>query len=225
MPLPTEYATFPRRESRSRFVADRFAPYLRGSVLDVGCFEAPLRDILKDGSYTGVDIAGRPDIELDLESVERLPFDDGSFDTVICVEVLEHLDNLHAMFDELVRVASRDIIISLPNCWNTARRRLEKGRGKIAHLGLPVERPVNRHKWFFNTAEARDFVRAKADEQGVVIEELFTTEKPRSAILRGLRKLRYPGERYQNLFTHTIWVRLRKPESGLSEAGRASSTP
>ena len=214
MALPTEYIEFPTREARSVFVAERFDRYLHGTVLDVGCFEAPLRDLLEDASYTGVDIAGRPDIELNLETVERLPFDDGSFDTVTCIEVLEHLDNLHDMFAELVRVSARHVIISLPNCWNTARRRLEQGRGKIAHLGLPVERPVNRHKWFFNTAEARDFLRATAKEQGVVIEELFTTEKPRSPLLRGVRKIRYPGERYQNLFTHTIWVLLRKERSG-----------
>ncbi|MFH1144533.1 MAG: methyltransferase domain-containing protein [Candidatus Eisenbacteria bacterium] len=64
----------------------------------------PLRDILGVASYVGVDIAGRPDIELNLEKAERLPFDDDAFDTVLCADVLEHLDNLHAIFDELVRV-------------------------------------------------------------------------------------------------------------------------
>jgi len=211
MPLPTAYIVFSSREHRSRFVAGRFAAYLRGSVLDVGCYEAPLRDTLGAASYVGVDIAGRPDIRLNLEDIERLPFDDDAFDTVLCADVLEHLDNLHAIFDELVRVSRRHVIVSLPNCWNIARQRIEKGAGCIAHSGLPPDRPLDRHKWFFNLAEARDFFHAKAERLGLEVEDMFVTEKPRSPILRTLRKILYPGERYQNRYSCTIWTVLRKP--------------
>src|SRR5688572_23346458 len=101
--LRTELATFSERRSRSEFVARRFAPYLPESVLDVGCYEAPLRDLLKGARYVGVDMAGKPDITLDLDSGAPLPFGDGEFRTVLCIEVLEHLEHLHAMFGELVR--------------------------------------------------------------------------------------------------------------------------
>jgi SAM-dependent methyltransferase len=217
MPLPTVYVAFSSRESRSRFVASRFAGYLRGSVLDVGCFEAPLRNLLSAGSYVGIDIAGRPDMKLNLEDAERLPFDDDAFDTVLCIDVLEHLDNLHAVFAELVRVSSKHVIVSLPNCWGSARLRIERGTGDIAHYGLPPQRPPDRHKWFFNLAEARDFLRAKAEELGVEVEDLFATEKPRSPILRTLRRIRYPGGRYQNRYSRTVWAVLRKPPQGAAE--------
>ena len=36
--------------------------------------------------------------------VSRLPFEDGSFDQVVCTEVLEHVDNDRAVLAELVRV-------------------------------------------------------------------------------------------------------------------------
>ncbi|MFH1501848.1 MAG: methyltransferase domain-containing protein [Candidatus Eisenbacteria bacterium] len=69
-------------------------------------------------------------MQLNIEEAERLPFADDSFDTALCVDVLEHLDDLHAMFAELVRVSGRRVIVSLPNCWNVARRRIERGGGR-----------------------------------------------------------------------------------------------
>jgi 2-polyprenyl-3-methyl-5-hydroxy-6-metoxy-1,4-benzoquinol methylase len=111
MHLHTEYVAFPARQDRSAFVARRFAEYLNGSVLDVGCYEAPLREILGSVSYTGIDVVGRPDIEVNLEKAERLPFEDSAFRCVLCIDVLEHLDNLHAVFAELVRVAQCHVIV------------------------------------------------------------------------------------------------------------------
>ena len=67
MGIPTEYVAFSSRASRSDFVAHRFADYLQGSILDVGCDQAPLHGIFRS-SYTGIDIAGKPDIKIDLST-------------------------------------------------------------------------------------------------------------------------------------------------------------
>lgn len=211
MGLSTVYINFPSRESRSQFVASRFNKYLDTSVLDVGCFEAPLRDLLPAVSYTGIDIAGRPDLVVDLERIDRLPFAKNAFTCVLCIDVLEHLDNLHAIFAELVRVSARFIIVSFPNCWCDARRPLERGKGHFGHYGLPLHEPDDRHKWFFNFTEARRFIEGKAEELHLSIEEMFIVEKPRKRILRLLRRLRYPGDRYHNRYSRTLWIVLGKP--------------
>ncbi|MDD5706673.1 MAG: methyltransferase domain-containing protein [Kiritimatiellae bacterium] len=210
MSLPSIGIAFPTRLSRSEFVSRRFAPYLRDTVLDVGCFEAPLRDLLKSVKYTGVDFAGRPDIQLNLETTTRLPFDDGAFTCVLCIDVLEHLDNLHAVFDELVRVSGRYVIVSLPNCWCDARRAIERGKGQFAHYGLPAERPPDRHKWFFNLDEANRFLEARAAAAGLSLAERFVAEKPRAAPIRLWRRLLYPGWRYLNRYGRTLWAVLEK---------------
>lgn len=70
------FASFTTREIRSRFIHARFAAYPKESVLDVGCFNGPLRTLLGPATYVGVDIEGNPDITLDMEKVERLPFND-----------------------------------------------------------------------------------------------------------------------------------------------------
>lgn len=210
--MDVEYIAFTTRADRARYVAERFRPCLTGRVLDVGCDEAVLRDLLPGVRYTGVDIGGKPDIPLDLEKTARLPFDDRAFDGVVCTDVLEHIENLHAMFEELVRVSAKHLVLSLPNCWVGARRPIGRGRGSFAHYGLPDEKPMDRHKWFFNLTDAEQFVRVQAERLGLGIRELFATEKPRSTATRLLRRLRYPGQAdYLNRYAHTLWVRFERP--------------
>lgn len=95
---------FNERLARSNFLFEQYRSAFEHSVLDVGCYEAPIRKMVSDPSlYTGIDIVGVPDIEVDLERCAQLPFEDKSFHTVICIEVLEHLDRLHHILSELFR--------------------------------------------------------------------------------------------------------------------------
>lgn len=212
MILPIDRALFRVRANRTEYLVQHFGGYLGSKVLDIGCDRGLLRALLPESSsYTGVDIAGEPDISLDLEKVERLPFNDDEFDTVVCTDVLEHLDNIHRIFSELVRVSSRYLIISLPNNWASARRAIARGSGQVCHYGLPATPPQDRHKWFFNLAEAREFLEAQADSLSLTIVEKRVTEKPRSAVIRGmLRLLSGSKERYLNRYAHTLWVVLEK---------------
>jgi len=203
--MNTEYVKFPERADRTVYIAKRFAAYLKGSVLDVGCYEAPLRKLLVDTPYTGVDMVGDPDITLNLEDCERLPFEDNSFECVLCIEVLEHLDTLHRMFGELFRVARRHVIVSLPNCWSDARRPIERGKGHFGHYALPIDAPLDRHKWFFSFTEARDFLEGQARQRGVQIADMFGTERPRNGLQCALRRLIFPGDRYLNRYAQNIW--------------------
>ena len=157
-----------------------------------------------------MDVDGNPDLKLDLGKIERLPFEDGAFKCVICIDVLEHLDNLHVIFDEIVRVSREYAIISLPNCWSDARQPIGRGKGRIGHYGLPLQPPQDRHKWFFSLTEARQFLEGKAEGLGLKVEKMFITEKPRNSLVRLLRKIRYPGFRYHNRYSRTLWVVLGK---------------
>lgn len=208
--MDIEQISFETRQARSEYVAKRFAGVLQGKVLDVGCFEAPLRKLLTGCEYFGVDIAGNPDMFLNLDTADALPFADGSYDCVMCIEVLEHLENLHHIFDELARISRRDVLVSLPNCWRDARVPIERGRGSFAHYGLPIDKPLDRHRWFFSHVEARDFLLAKAVRHGLEVKEMFVTEQERPALLRLLRRLRYPGDKYLNRYSQTTWVMLSK---------------
>lgn len=84
-------------------------------VLDVGCGNAVFTQWLRHraAEVFGLDHNlshiryGRqhyPDLHLAVASGEALPFADHSFDTVVCSEVLEHVDNDHALLEEIQRV-------------------------------------------------------------------------------------------------------------------------
>jgi SAM-dependent methyltransferase len=206
MTIPVVPAWFSHRLDRSHFIAGHLRKYVSGRVLDVGCDEAHLRSLVPGIEYTGIDVGGEPDLRVDLEAAERLPFGERAFDTVLCSDVLEHLDSLHRVFAELVRVTGRWLVISLPNNWTNARRPIERGKGSFAFYGLPAEKPQDRHKWFFGLTEARDFFYAQEKRFPIRVVECFANEKRRPAIVVALRRLRYPGLRYLNRYAHTLWA-------------------
>jgi len=200
-----EFVHFETRQDRPRFIGRRFAPYLGGRVLDVGCDRAVLREVVGPSRYVGVDVSEEADVHLDLDRTERLPFEDRAFDSVVSLDCLEHLDGLHRMFDECVRLSRRFVVVSLPNNWSGARKRLRRGHGSFLHYGLPVEPPLDRHKWFFNTEEASAFLDGQAKRHGLEIRELVALEKPRPVWNRAWRLLQHPSRRaYLNLYPHTL---------------------
>ncbi|MFT6364564.1 MAG: 2-polyprenyl-3-methyl-5-hydroxy-6-metoxy-1,4-benzoquinol methylase, partial [Planctomycetota bacterium] len=148
--MKREFIRFEKRQGRPRYFSERFPSALSGSVLDVGCDEAVLREFVGADRYTGIDISDAADIRQNLMENGKLPFEDGQWDSVTCTDVLEHLENLHEIFDELVRVSNRNLLVSLPNNWNSARRQMRRGYGAVAHYGLPLDKPVDRHRWYFS---------------------------------------------------------------------------
>ena len=76
-------------------------------VLDVGCGPKPYYPFFADraSEYVGVDVVDNPVAEL-RGSVEGLPVEDGSFDLVLCTQVLEHCDEPAQAVRELRRVTA-----------------------------------------------------------------------------------------------------------------------
>src|SRR3954469_25888116 len=87
-------------ESQAR-IGDRYR------VLDVGCGPKPYYPFFAEraSEYVGVDVVENPDAEL-RGPVEALPVEDGSFDVVLCTQVLEHCDDPVQAVRELRRVTA-----------------------------------------------------------------------------------------------------------------------
>ena len=98
------------------------------SLLDVGCGKGdPMSFINKHGSFdvTGVDLFQPYLEEAKRKAVYRrlvfgnalfLPFESKTFDTVICMELLEHLEEAdgNLLLGELERVARKQILLTTP---------------------------------------------------------------------------------------------------------------
>jgi SAM-dependent methyltransferase len=76
-------------------------------ILDVGCGAKPYYPFFSAvaSEYVGVDVVENPNAEL-IGPVESLPVPDGSFDVVLCTQVLEHADDPPQAVRELRRVAA-----------------------------------------------------------------------------------------------------------------------
>jgi 2-polyprenyl-3-methyl-5-hydroxy-6-metoxy-1,4-benzoquinol methylase len=97
------------------------------ATLDAGCGEgetiARLEDALGsrivavDLNRESVDFTANrlPHVDTRLENVYDLPFDAGEFDLVLCLEVLEHLEDPEDALTELGRVSRKHVVISVPH--------------------------------------------------------------------------------------------------------------
>ncbi len=98
------------------------------SVLEVGCGHGFSTQYLRkffptqlieasDYEQNLVDDAKskNPDIHIKQESIYDLQRSDSSFDLVVCLEVLEHLDNPDQALKELARVTNNFCLLSVPN--------------------------------------------------------------------------------------------------------------
>jgi ubiquinone/menaquinone biosynthesis C-methylase UbiE len=99
------------------------------SVLDVGCGEGVLTerfaDRVQEGHVVGVDLEdpelreewsrrSRPNLEFRTLSGPDLPFGNDEFDVACALEVLEHVPDPERTLTEMIRVARRHVIVSVP---------------------------------------------------------------------------------------------------------------
>lgn len=103
---------------------EKFKPYFRGHLYDLGCGEMPYKDWLltQADHYTGVDWSGtlhqlKADIVADLN--ERLPIKSEVAETVISLSVMEHLREPQVFLGEAHRILKSGgaIILQVPFMW------------------------------------------------------------------------------------------------------------
>jgi hypothetical protein len=159
----------PNGDSKGKFVSmvRAFPDIWGGSVLDVGCRSRQLKDALPKETidYVGVDLYPPADVLGNLGT--GLPFDEASSNTVVALDVLEHTDDIYYSFAELCRVARNHVLLALPNFYEIrVRKSFLFGQRISGKYGLPVNPPLDRHRWIFSFREAENFTHAMATKCG-----------------------------------------------------------
>lgn len=168
------------RNEHLDYLASNYLKDFKGSVLDIGCDQKYLQEILKPERYVGVDIGGLADLKLDLDKIEKLPFTDKEFDLVFSSNLIEHLENIHLIIDEMIRVGRVSVITTKTSAnwgtfWSLFWKIETKGNrnefGKyFKYYGLPLEKPSDRHRWFFSYDDIVELVKHRAEKQGKKVE-------------------------------------------------------
>jgi len=204
------------RETRQQFVARKYAPILKGKILDVGADEGHMEKYIdQNNNYTGIGLGGsNPDIiRVDLEN-EEIPFERSTFDCVMCLDVLEHVENIHSLFDKLCDLSKKWVLISLPNPYNDILHYFiggnYMGREKnMKFYGLPKEREPDRHKWFFSSKEACEFVEYRSKKNGFKIYDYYTEED--NSLMKILKEESlFSGFKSAEVTTGTMWWVLKR---------------
>lgn len=98
-------------------------PAYSGNVLDVGCGQSPYKFLLNKAntSYKGIDIIDADNFDYRNNDItpfdgQNIPFDNETFDVIICTEVLEHVYEHQALVNEMYRVCKSGAkgIITIP---------------------------------------------------------------------------------------------------------------
>jgi SAM-dependent methyltransferase len=163
VPIGNTYDKYASRNPIERRLMDGFFAALDAalpvaaprSVLEVGVGEAEVANRVRarypDARFVGIDL---PDPELaghwaesaltgTFADIAQLPFPDASFDLVLAIEVLEHVPDPDAAVRELSRLATGDLVLSVPRepVWRAANL----ARGK--YIGALGNTPGHINHW------------------------------------------------------------------------------
>jgi len=109
-------------------------PEIGGRVLDVGCGDRPYESLIPAREYVGLELdtaesraRSRADAYYD---GRRFPFEDGSFDAVLCNQVLEHVFEPDAFVQEIARVLKSGgrLLLTVPFVWDEHEQPRDYGR-------------------------------------------------------------------------------------------------
>lgn len=154
------------------------------TLLDVSCKEgdvlqavAPLGFNVRGSNYepTGPSRNGTP-IDYGVDLLKRLPYDDASFDVILLIEVIEHLENHRTALCELARILkpSGVLILTTPNIMrlNSRFHFFFSGYHKTKRRFIPFDTPLAQAHRFHNYPIDLPILYYLCKQNGLSIERL-----------------------------------------------------
>jgi len=168
------------------------------TLLDVGCRDGVLKKYVESlVGYCGLDLCcegadGRLNCLGNLE--QGLPFKNGSYDFVVALDCLEHLNDLQAGAEELLRIARKAVIITLPNMAYVNQRMAFFVCGRFATNKYSLiynrcSRLDDRHRWVTVLPETDAFMQQLAASQHVSLQRsrIYASRKRKALAAFGQR--------------------------------------
>lgn len=119
---------------------------MEGPLLDVGCGTKPYRELFDVARYVGLDIDSESARQRGIADAYygggRFPFDDASFPSVLCNQVLEHVFNPDVFLKEIHRVLEKGgtLLLTIPFIWDEHEQPYDYARYSTFGLKALLER-------------------------------------------------------------------------------------
>lgn len=160
------------RKSKYAIVGERTAG-MSGKLLDIGARDRVLEGFLDTArlEYLSADVSGDPRMHMLVDLEKPIECADGAFDVVAALDVLEHVEGIHAAFRELLRITRGKLFVSLPNmsCLSFRLNFMLTG-GISGKYSLLPEHQGDRHRWLTGYRQAREFIERNAAAAGCGVE-------------------------------------------------------
>ncbi|MEO6317659.1 MAG: class I SAM-dependent methyltransferase [Acidimicrobiales bacterium] len=153
-------------------------------VLDVGCGDGSIalatNALRPDVEISGIDVLVRATAKMTVTSFDgrSIPFNDGSYDAVILVDVLHHADDATRLIQEAARVARRTVLIKDHLADGFLARPILRFMDWVGNAGHGVPLPYN----YWRDDQWSDAFAAARLEPRVRVESLNLYPWPFSAV-------------------------------------------
>lgn len=213
--------TKPNRAGNSRYqlVVDLARRYRFQSVFDVGCRDCVLQGALEADSetagiaYTGMDIVQNDagTVACIGDAAQGIPFENGQYELVVGLDVLEHIDDFQKALNEFERIASRCVVVALPNMAHVLFRWRFLLHGRLnSKYDLKYGYGLDRHRWLMVLPQTNRYFDAYCAEHGLALERVHLSLGGRflPKLERALRWLRFP----ESWYVFTVAYVMMKPD-------------
>lgn len=199
--------------NRAEFVAKKLGNLNGDKILDLGCRNMILKEYLKGNfDYKGLDFISEKSKDTDFinHNLEQgLPENLETFDEIVALDVLEHIENIHDVYNELFSKVTKLVIIALPNMgyYKFRFNYLFKGvlSGKYIFSSNKI---LDRHRWIPNYVSINNFVLKNTPSNFVIESYDYIAERKRNFFFYHLEKIL--SKFFPSLFVYEKIFFLRK---------------
>lgn len=179
-------------------------------ILDIGCGDGLLLEMIRKKGFkgVGVDLSEEAVRKCKVKNLDayvidstskKLPFSDGEFESVVILDILEHLYSPEVLLREAIRLSKKNIIISVPN-FNSLPARIQVVFGNVPENN----RPNKGHVYWFNYKNLTKMIN---DENAHISEFKINTFFEKAFFGKSMKLL---AKLFPSLFALSFVIKLEK---------------
>lgn len=180
--------------NRVEFVTNKLGKLNGDIILDLGCRDMILKKFLKGHfEYFGIDYSDNEENNSDLinHNLENgIPENIKKPDIIVALDVLEHIENIHLVFNQLFKISNKKIAVALPNMGYYKFRLNFLISGVLSGKYIFSEKNViDRHRWIPNYKSIEHFTKSNTPDNWKIKKYKYIAERKRNYLFYFLEKI------------------------------------